>query len=105
MTTENADASMSREVPAGEQATVPPPEETTEAAPEEGSGLTPEQIAEYKRAQKRRMLMALVAGIILMIMGFLAGQNIIQMRNAAAPGTPISAVFLDAHSHLEDVTS
>lgn len=107
MTAENTEASNSSEVPAQEAragAADSPRGQAVEPAPEEGSGLTPEQIAEYKRAQKRRMLIALVAGIILMIMGFLAGQNLIQMRNAASPDTSISVVPADAHNHHE-VTS
>lgn len=40
------------------------------------SSLTPEEIAQLRKAQKRRFILALVLGTIMAILGYFAGQKL-----------------------------
>lgn len=91
MTPDNAEINEPRETSSPEEA-ASPHQGDAEWAAEETPGLTPEQIGEYKRVQKRRMIFALIAGIILMVLGFIAGQNLKQMRDSESAAAPISVV-------------
>ena len=62
------------------------------AADQPQSGITPEQLAQLKAAQKRRMIFAAIAGIILLVLGYFAGQNFRQQRDSEPAGMSVSFV-------------
>ncbi|AJC70606.1 hypothetical protein [Trueperella pyogenes] len=52
------------------------PDGEREPAVKNGYGLTDEEMSRLQRAKKRNLVVAIVGGLILAVMGFLAGQNI-----------------------------
>lgn len=60
---------------------LPTPEDETGSQPTE-SGLTPEEIAYMERVQKKRLVIVIIAGIVVLILGFLAGQNLSSLKSA-----------------------
>ena len=62
------------------------------AADQPQSGITPEQLAQLKADQKRRMIFAAIAGIILLVLGYFAGQNFRQQRDSEPAGMSVSFV-------------
>ncbi len=69
------------------------------AADQPQSGITPEQLAQLKAAQKRRMIFAAIAGIILLVLGYFAGQNFRQQRDSEPASMSVSFVDDDVVAH------
>ncbi|MFT3943079.1 MAG: hypothetical protein QM705_04555 [Ancrocorticia sp.] len=60
-------------------------------------GLTPEDIAYMEAVQKKRVRFMIVAGIIIMILGFFAGKNMAESKKDS------QAIEFPAHSIVLDV--
>ena len=70
---------------------------TTDSAPATTStGLTPEDIAYMEAVQKKRVKFMIIAGIIIMILGFFAGKNMAQSNDDS------QAIYFLAHSIVLD---
>ena len=70
---------------------------TTDSAPATTStGLTPEDIAYMEAVQKKRVKFMIIAGIIIMILGFFAGKNMAQSKDDS------QAIEFRAHSIVLD---
>ena len=79
---------------------------TTDSAPATTStGLTPEDIAYMEAVQKKRVKFMIVAGIIIMILGFFAGKNMAQSKDdSQAIEFPAYSIVLDAgHAYDQQV--
>ena len=79
---------------------------TTDSAPATTStGLTPEDIAYMEAVQKKRVKFMIVAGIIIMILGFFAGKNMAQSKDdSQAIEFPAHSIVLDAgHAYDQQV--
>ena len=67
------------------------------------SGLTPEDIAYMQSVQKKRVKFMIVAGIIIMILGFFAGKNLAASRDDSQDvNVPAHSIVVDiqpAHDH------
>lgn len=57
-----------------------------------GSAITPEQQAEIDRIKRRNMILAAVAGIIMMVLGFFAGQAARERKSGSLEQDPAAAV-------------
>lgn len=68
--------------PEADSSSVSPDLTTTDSTPAATSGgLTPEDIAYMQSVQKKRLVVMIIAGIVLMVLGFFAGKNMAQSRN------------------------
>lgn len=79
---------------------------TTDSAPATTStGLTPEDIAYMEAVQKKRVKFMIIAGIIIMILGFFAGKNMAQSKDdSQAIEFPAHSIVLDAgHAYDQQV--
>lgn len=84
---------------------------TTDSAPGDSTpattstGLTPEDIAYMEAVQKKRVKFMIVAGIIIMILGFFAGKNMAQSKDdSQAIEFPAHSIVLDAgHAYDQQV--
>lgn len=84
---------------------------TTDSAPGDSTpattstGLTPEDIAYMEAVQKKRVKFMIIAGIIIMILGFFAGKNMAQSKDdSQAIEFPAHSIVLDAgHAYDQQV--
>lgn len=60
-------------------------------SPQVRAVLSDEELAELKRIQRKRFIVAAIAGVVLMIVAFFAGQNLAD-RGSESIGTPERAV-------------
>lgn len=66
------------------------------------SGLTPEDIAYMEAVQKKRLKFMIVAGIIIMILGFFAGKHMAESKSdSQAMNIPVYSIVLDVQ-HMDD---
>ena len=68
------------------------------SAAESSSGLTPEDIAYMQTVQKKRLIVMVVAGLVLMVLGFLAGKHIAGGRSDSAP--PVASAVVVEESAM-----
>lgn len=74
-----------------------------DAAPEAtNTGLTPEDIAYMEAVQKKRLKFMIVAGIIIMILGFFAGKHMAESKSdSQSMNVPVYSIVLD-DQHMDD---
>ncbi|MFT0848077.1 hypothetical protein VR010_10015 [Actinomycetaceae bacterium L2_0104] len=82
-----------------------------ESAPENSSGLSPEDIAYMQAVQKKRLIVMVVAGIVLMVLGFLAGRHIAGGGSDSAPAAQNAVVLhmpsagTDGETDIDEVSA
>lgn len=64
---------------AGTEQPAPAPEDASSSRMQKG--FTPEQLAMIKSVQKKRLIIALIAGIVMAVMAFFAGGNLREKMN------------------------
>lgn len=70
-------------------------ERERESGPEPGH-LSPEDVSYMESVQKKRLIVMILAGIVILVLGFFAGKNLAAHKNAAveSPSESIAAVQL-----------
>lgn len=66
---------------------------------EEKTKLTPEEIAELKRISRRRFIIAVVAGIVFLVLGYFAGQNVKNKNEPESSGVVSVSMWEGSASH------
>ncbi len=71
-------------------------ESTPESAGPDASDtkLTPEDVAYMESVQKKRLVIMIIAGIVVLVLGFLAGKNLASLKSDAGTAAPTGVVVL-----------